>query len=138
MPTLPFAPTTLTGILADLAILVVIIGAPLALKWWSNHQKGISKWYKSQTTVQERAVLSSLAHDAVAWAERYASSPAGIEKMKQAVALVQSGLKARGITVGVTEIVAAIQAAVAAAKTSGALAAAGPTLVAAQPTPAAK
>ncbi len=134
MPTLPFAPTTLTGILADLAILVVIIGAPLALKWWSNHQKGISKWYKSQTTVQERAVLSSLAHDAVAWAERYASSPAGTEKMKQAVALVQSGLKARGIAIDVTEVVAAIQAAVAAAKTSGALAAAGPTIVGTQPT----
>lgn len=134
MPTLPFAPTTLTGILADLAILVVIIGAPLALKWWSNHQKAIAKWYMSQTTAQERAVLSSLAHDAVAWAERYASSPAGIEKMKQAVALVQSGLKARGIAIDVTEVVAAIQAAVAAAKTSGALAAAGPTIVGTQPT----
>ncbi len=135
MPALPFAPTTLTGILADLAFLVVIIGGPLVLKWWSTHQKGIAKWYMSQTTAQERAVLSSLAHDAVAWAERFASSPAGEQKMKQAIAFVQAALKTRGITLDVQEIIGAIQSAVAAAKVAGVLAAAGPTL-AVQPTPA--
>ena len=131
---LPFLPTNPTAVLADLAYIAILVGVPVALRYWRAHLKAIAKWYMSQTTAQERAVLSSLAHDAVAWAERYASSPAGIEKMKQAVALVQSGLKARGIAIDVTEVVAAIQAAVAAAKTSGALAAAGPTIVGTQPT----
>ena len=137
MTTLPFAPTNLTNGLLDLVFLVIVIGAPLALKWWNAHQAAIVKYYEKHTSAEERAILATLAKDAVAWTERFASSPAGADKMKQAVALVQSWLTARGITISLAEVQAALQTAYAELKSSGVLAASGPTLAPA-PAPVAK
>ena len=133
---LPFLPTTLTGALADLLYVAVRVAVPLLLRWWRAHQAAIVAWYDSQTTAQERAVLAEMAKAAVLWIERYASSPAGATKFKQAATLVQDWLVRRGIHVDAGEVAAAIQAAYAELRQSGVLAAAGPTLaVAPGPTP---
>ncbi len=128
MTTLPFAPTTLTGILADVAFLAVIIGAPLALKWYRTHAVAIAAWYKAQVPAADRAVLATIAREAVVYAERFASSPAGAAKLQQAVGYVQAELKALGLNFSLTAVVAGIQAAFADLSRSGVLAAAGPTL----------
>ena len=128
---LPFAPTTLQGVLADAVFLCVLIILPLGARWLHAHQVVLARWYDAATTAQERSVLASISNGAVAWVERYGSSPDGQAKFRQAVALVQAWLGARGITVNMTEIQAAIQDAYASMKTSGALAAAGPTVGAA-------
>ena len=133
MTSLPFLPTSLSGALADLLYLTLIVLVPVGLRYLRDHQVALAKWYDAQTTAQERAVLSGLAHDAVAWVERYASSPAGAEKFKQAMGLVQGWLVARGIHIDLAEVEAAIQDAYAALKTSGVLAAAGPTISATAP-----
>ncbi len=137
MTTLPFAPTNLTNGLLDLVFLVIVIGAPLALKWWNAHQAAIVKYYEKHTSAEERAILATLAKDAVAWTERFASSPQGAQKFHQATALVQGWLKARGITISLAEVSAAIQTAYSELKSSGVLAASGPTLAPA-PAPVAK
>ena len=132
---LPFLPTTLTGALADLLYVAVLVAVPLLLRWWRTHQTAVVAWYDRQTTAQERAILAEMARAAVAWSERYASSPSGAEKFKQAANLVQGWLVRRGIHVDVAEIAAAIQAAYAELRQSGVLAAAGPLAVAPGPTP---
>lgn|GEM_PF-3486646 len=135
MTTLPFSLATASGRLMDLAFVLVFVVGPIAYKWAKQRQAAALALYRAHTTAQQRVVLDGLAKDAAAWAERFASSPAGEQKMKQAIAFVQKALGARGITLDVQEVIGAIQAAVAAAKTSGVLAAAGPTL-AVQPAPA--
>ncbi len=131
--TLPLAPTNPQSALLDLLFVLLIIGAPVAYRWAKARQAQALAFYRAHTTVQQRIVLDGLAKDAVAWAERFASSPAGKQKLQQAIALVQAGLKARGITIDVTEVEAAIQAEVAAMKANGVLAAAGPSLAAQAP-----
>lgn len=128
MTSLPFVPNTLTGALADLAFLVVIVGAPLALKWWNNHQKAIAAWYRAQVPAADRAILAAIAKEGVVYAERFASSPAGAQKLQQAIGYVQGELKALGVGISLTAVVAAIQTAFADLSQSGVLAAAGPTV----------
>ncbi len=135
MTTLPFSLATASGRLMNLLFVLVFVLGPIAYKWGTQRQAAALAFYRAHTTAQQRTVLDGLAKDAAAWAERFASSPAGEQKMKQAIAFVQAALKTRGITLDVQEIIGAIQSAVAAAKVAGVLAAAGPTL-AVQPTPA--
>ena len=128
MTSLPFVPNTLTGILADLAFLAVILGAPLALRWWNAHQAAITKWYRAQVPAADRAILAAIAKEGVVYAERFASSPAGAAKLQQAIGYVQAEMKTIGVNVSLTAVVAAIQQAFAGLSQSGVLAAAGPTV----------
>lgn len=128
---LPFSIATASGRLMDLLFLLIVVVAPMLYRWAQQHRAALSKWYQEHTTATERAVLAGLARDAVSWAERYASSPAGDAKFKQALNLVQGWLAKRGIHIDATEVEAAIQQAYADLKQSGVLAAAGPTKVAA-------
>ena len=133
MDELPFAPTSLSAILADLVFLLILGGGqagegqrprsggqaalrlaprlPFALRWLQSAQQAAAAYYRAHTTVGERQGLDGLASDAVAWAERYASSPKGEAKLKEAVAMVQAALDRRGIHVDVAEIEAAVQSA---------------------------
>ena len=111
MEQLPFAPTSLSAILGDLVFLLILTGGPLALQWLRSAQQAAAAYYRAHTSVGERQVLDGLAGDAVAWAERYASSPAGRVKFKEAVAMVQAALDRRGIRLDVAEIEAAVQSA---------------------------
>ena len=111
MEDLPFAPTNLTAILADLAFVLVLTGGPMLLRWLQASQAAMVAYYKAHTTAGERAVLDGLAKDAVAWAEQFAQSPEGQAKFKQASLMVQQALKRRGLNVDVTEIEAAVQSA---------------------------
>lgn len=133
----PFAPTNLTTALADVLYLALIVGVPVALKYLKAHQQALQKWLDARTTVQERAFLGSIAKEAVAYAERFASSAAGKAKMAQAIDYVQAELKRAGISIDLQTITGALQAAYAELKSTGVLAAAGPTL-AAVATPAGK
>lgn len=111
MGELPFAPTSLTAILADLAFVLVLTGGPLLLRWLQASQSAAVTYYRAHTTAGERLVLDGLAKDAVAWCEQFAQSPEGAAKFKQASALVQSALQRRGIRVDLAEIEAAVQSA---------------------------
>lgn len=111
MEELPFAPTTLTGILADLAFILVLTGGPLLLRWIQTTQGAVAAYYRTHTTAGERTVLDGLARDAVAWAEQFAASPDGQAKFQQATALLQAALQRRGLCVHVAEVEAAVQAA---------------------------
>lgn len=111
MEDLPFAPTNLTAILADLAFVLVLTAGPLVLRWLQASQAAAVTYYQAHTTAGERTVLDGLAKDAVAWSEQFAQSPEGAAKFKQANALVQQALKRRGIEVNVAEVEAAVQSA---------------------------
>lgn len=133
MTTLPFSLGTASGRLLDLIFVLLVIVVPMLIRWMQQHRAALAKWYMANTTTEERAILADLAKSAVAWVERYASSPAGQDKFKQAVNLVQGWLVKRGIHIDLAEVEAAIQDAYAALKTSGVLAAAGPTISATAP-----
>jgi len=111
MEDLPFAPTSLTAILADLAFVLVLTGGPLLLRWLQASQAAMRAYYSTHTTAGERVILDGLAKDAAAWAEQFAQSPEGQAKFKQALAMVQAALKRRGIAVDAAEIEAAVQSA---------------------------
>lgn len=110
MEDLPFAPTNLTAILADLVFVLVLAGGPLLLRWARVLQVSALTYYRTHTSVGERAVLGGLAQDAAAWAERFAQSPEAEAKLKEAVAMVQAALKRRGIQLDIAEIEAAVVA----------------------------
>lgn len=111
MEELPFAPTNLTAILADLAFVLVLAGGPLLLRWLQTTQAAMRAYYRAHTTAGERLILDGLARDAVAWTEQFAQSPAGQAKFREAIALVQAALDRRGIRVDAAEIEGAVQAA---------------------------
>lgn len=120
---LPYLPTNLSAVLADLAYLAVPVVVTAVVAWWRKHRPAVARWFQAHTTLQERTILEGLARDAVQYAEQFASSPAGAAKRQQALAYVQQALKARGWSIDVQEILGAIQSAYAAAKTAGTLAA---------------
>ena len=122
----PYLPTNLSAVLADLAYLAVPVVVTAGVAWWRKHKPAVARWLRAHTTLQERTILEGLARDAVQYAEQFASSPAGTAKRQQALQYVQHALSARGVNIDVQEILGAIQSAYAAAKTSGALAASAP------------
>lgn len=111
MEELPFAPTNLTAVLADLVFVLVLAGGPLVLRWLQAVQAAAVAYYRAHTTAGERAVLDGLAEDAAAWAERYAKSPEAEAKLKEAITMVQAALKRRGLDVAASEVEAAVLAA---------------------------
>lgn len=111
MEDLPFAPTTLTAVLADLAFVMLLAGGPMLLRWVRASQTALQAYYRAHTTAGERAVLDGLARDAVAWAEQFAQSAQGQAKFQQAMTMVQVALKRRGISLDMREIEAAVQSA---------------------------
>ena len=111
MEELPFAPTNLTNVLADLVFVLVLAGGPLLLRWAQVLQAQALTYYRTHTTAGERVVLGTLAKDAAAWAERYAKSPEAQAKLAEAMKMVQAGLKRRDIQVDPSEIEAAVVAA---------------------------
>lgn len=129
MTTLPFSLGTASGRLLDLIFVLLVIVVPMLVRWMNQHRAALAKWYAANTTTEERTVLADLAKSAVSWVERYASSPAGDAKFKQAVNLVQGWLVKRGIHIDLAEVEATIQSVYAEIKASGVLAAAGPTIV---------
>ena len=133
--TLPFSLGTASGRLLDLVFVVLVIVVPMLIRWMQQHRAALAQWYKATTTAQERAILADMAKGAVSWVERYASSPAGQAKFKEAVNLVQGWLSKRGIHIDLAEVESAIQSAYADLRHSGVLAAAGPTLSAADAPP---
>ncbi len=108
---LPFAPTSLTGILADLVFVLILAGGPMMLRWFQGVQTAAVAYYRAHTTAGERAVLTGLAEDAAAWAEHCAKSPEAAAKLKEAVTIVQAALQRRGIDVNAAEVEAAVAAA---------------------------
>ena len=130
MTSLPFSLGTASGRLLDLIFLILVIVVPMLVRWMQQHRAALAKWYMANTTTEERTILADLAKSAVSWVERYASSPAGQDKFKQAVNLVQGWLVKRGIHVDLAEVEGVIQQVYAELKATGVLAAAGPTIVA--------
>ncbi len=120
---LPFAPTTLSAIVSDLAYLAVPAAVTLAANEWRAHREQIVQWYRSRTTAQERAVLGGYAHDAVLWAERFLAGSTGQEKFRQATQAVQGWLDRRGIAIDLAQVEAAVQSAYAGVAHDGTLAA---------------
>ena len=130
MTSLPFSLDTPSGRLLDLIFVLLVIVVPMLVRWMQQHRAALAKWYMANTTTEERTILADLARSAVSWVERYASSPAGQDKFKQAVNLVQGWLVKRGIHVDLAEVEGVIQQVYAELKATGVLAAAGPTIVA--------
>ena len=126
--TLPFSLGTASGRVLDGIFVALVVVVPMLVRWMQQHRAALAQWYKATTTAQERAILADMAKGAVMWVERYASSPAGQAKFKEAVNLVQGWLSTRGIHIDLVEIESAVQSLYADLQHSGVLAAAGPTL----------